>query len=168
MRGAIGLLHAQGPQAWGQAGTPGRFVNWLIRRIMPRAILAMDGRMLVWAWKADPNRLVATASVQELTGPLRAARASLPMEYDDTETFRGALGVGERLVLTHPSDPKASPLAQYTWDTGAHLVTLTVFCPDAAHLGEVLPALDELARRLRLDDGSAQTDFPDVVRLPPA
>ncbi len=166
-RGAIALLQSRSNAALAQAtGTSGRAMGWLIRRLMPRAIRAMNGRMLVWAWHDDPALLVATAGVQELTPQARAARASMPMEYDDTEAFRGALGVGERLVLPHPPEPGSLPLALYTWDTGTVLITLTVLCRDAAKLGEVLPVLDALARSIRLDD-AASAD-PDVIRLPPA
>ncbi|GAB3596420.1 hypothetical protein GCM10027408_05300 [Microbacterium tumbae] len=122
--------------------------------------------MLVWAWKDAPERLVVTASVQELTTQLRTARAMMPMEYDDTEAFPSPLGLGERLVLPHPPEPNASPLALYTWDTGTLLVTATALCTDPAMLGEVLPALDELARGIRLDEGDDIA--PEVIRLPQA
>lgn len=168
-RAAIKLLQSQQNLAWAQAaGTGGKAVSWIIRRLMPRAIGAANGTMLVWAYTPASDRLVAMATIQPLTAQLRAARAAMPMEYDDTETFRGALGVGERLFLPHPSDPKVSPIASYTWDTGDVLITVSGMSPDGAALGEFLPALDALARTVRLDEGPGADETPGVIRIPPA
>lgn len=168
-RAAIKLLQSQHNRAWAQlAGAGGKAISWVIRRLMPRAIYAANGTMLVWAYRPASDRLVAMATIQPLTAQLRAARASMPMEYDDTERFPGALGVGEKLFLPRPSDPNVPPIATYTWDTGELLITVSGLSTDGASLGEFVPALDALARTVRLDDGSADDETPGVIRLPPA
>lgn len=167
-RAAIRLLQSQHNRAWAQAaGAGGKAISWVIRRLMPRAIHAANGTMLVWAFTPASDRLVAVATLQPLTAALRAARASLPMEYDDTESFRSPLGAGEKLFLPHPSDPDVTPIATYTWDTGDVLITVSGMCTDGAFLGEHLPALDALARSVRLDDGTGD-GATDVLRIPPA
>ena len=94
-----------------------------------------NGRVLVWVWKADPELLVVMAQVQEATPQLRAARATMPMEYDDTETFRGTyLGNGEKLVMPLPADGRTPPFATYTWDIGTHFVSVTAVCSDRGAL----------------------------------
>jgi len=168
-RAAVKLLQSQHNRAWAQlSGAGGKAVSWVIRRLMPRAIYASNGTMLVWAYKPASSRLVAMATIQPLTATLRAARASMPMEYDDTEQFRGALGVGEKLFLPHPSDPDVPPIANYTWDTGELLITVSGLSTDGASLGEFIPALDALARTVRLDEGSSDGETPGVVRIDPA
>src|SRR5690606_4911057 len=115
-------------------------------------------------WKAEPELVVAMATVQELTPQLRMARAMMPIEYDDTESFPTPLGVGERLLMPLPPNPASPPSATYTWDTGTHLVTLTAVCSDRERCGTLEGALDDLARSIRLADAGD----PDVLRLPPA
>ena len=109
------------------------------------------------------------AQVQEATPQVRAARASMPMEYDDTETFRGTyLGAGERLVVDLPPDERTPPFATYTWDTGTHLVTVTAVCSDRARFGTVRGAVDDLARSLRLVEDVAAGESAGVLRIDPA
>ena len=73
------------------------------------------------------------AQIQEATPQLRAARASMPMEYDDTETFRGTyLGVGEKLAMPLPLDQRTPPFATYTWDLGSHFVSVSPRSPRTA------------------------------------
>src|SRR5699024_2429262 len=108
-----------------------------------------NGRFLAWSWKEDPDALAALAQVQDLTPHLRAARASMPMEYDDTENFSNPhLGVGEKLVMAQPAKGR-TPFTSYTWDTGNHLITLHAVSPDKERFLLFLPHLDELARTLR-------------------
>lgn len=95
------------------------------------------------------------------------ARASMPLEYDDTKEFPTALGVGEKLVMAVPSTPGASPFATYTWDTGTHLITLTAVCPDRERFGTLEQPLDDLARSIRIAGDELHGDS-DVLRLPPA
>ena len=122
--------------------------------------------MLAWTWKAEPDLVVAMATVQALTPDIRIARASMPMEYDDTTSFPTRLGVGEKLVVPTPPSPSAPPFATYTWDTGTHLVTLTAVCSDRERFGTLIGALDDLARSLRIADDLTGGESPDVLRLP--
>lgn len=141
---------------------------WLISQFAPALMKRADGRVLVWTWKADPELVVAMATTQELTNDVRRARAMMPIEYDDTETFRTALGAGEKLVMALPVDPALPPFATYTWDTGSHLITLTAVGADRERFGTVLPALDDLARSIRIADDLSGGERPDVLTLPPA
>lgn len=141
---------------------------WLLSQLAPAMMKRADGRVLVWTWKAEPELVVTMATAQELTNELRRARAMMPMEYDDTETFTSPLGVGERLVMPTPQDRATPPFATYTWDTGSHLVTLTAVGADRERFGTLLPALDDLARSIRIADDLTASESPGVLRLPPA
>lgn len=127
-----------------------------------------DGRVLVWTWKADPELIVAMATTQELTNDVRRARAMMPIEYDDTETFTSALGAGEKLVISLPPDPAQPPFATYTWDTGSHLITLSAVGGDRERFGTLIPALDDLARSIRIADDLEGGEAPEVLRIDPA
>ncbi|MFV0319565.1 MAG: hypothetical protein ACK5IN_04210 [Microbacterium sp.] len=161
---AIGMLLAQLNQ---QMGVPaGRGVTaWMFSQAAPFLLRKADGRVLVWVYRDDPELLVAMAQIQEATAQLRTARAMMPMEYDDTESFANPhLGVGERLVL--PMNP--TPSATYTWDTGSHFVTLTAVGPDRERFGTITGTVDELARTLRIVDELAVGESPTVLRIDPA
>ena len=126
-------------------------------------------RSLVWVWKSDPDLLVVMAQLQEATSQLRAARAMMPMEYDDTESFRNPhLGVGEKLAMPLPADARTPPFATYTWDTGAHFVTVTAVCADRERFGTVIGAVDDVARSLRVVDDLRVGESATVLRLGPA
>lgn len=169
-KAAIRMLLGQANRAVGGAERPGSgFLAWAMSQATPLLLRRADGRVLVWVWKADPELLVAMAQLQEITPQLRTARAMMPMEYDDTEDFRNPhLGVGEKLVLELPPDPRTPPFASYTWDTGTHLVTLTAVCSDRERVGTVLGAVDAVARSLRIVDDLAVGESGDILRLPPA
>ena len=131
------------------------------------------GRVLVWMWKAEPELVVVMAQLQQLTPQLRTARAMMPIEYDDTESFRGTyLGVGERLVMPTPpardGGPAPAQFATYTWDTGTHLITVTATGGDRERFGTVVPAVDELARSLRVVDDLSVGESATVLRIDPA
>ncbi len=167
-KAAIRMLMAQAGTRLGRETLPGaRFGSWLASQAIPFAMRKADGRVLAWTWKAEPELVVAMATVQALTPQLRTARAMMPMEYDDTEDFRTALGQGEKLMMPMPSDPASPSSTTYTWDTGTHLITLTAVCSDRERFGTLENALDDLARSIRISD-----DIPggagDVLRLPPA
>ena len=157
----------------GAAPRPGgAFTAWAVSQFTPWLMRKADGRVLVWVWKSDPELLVVMAQVQQATAQLRAARAMMPIEYDDTESFRGTyLGVGEKLVMPLPPprpDGSASPpFATYTWDTGAAFVTVTAVCSDRERFGTVMGAVDDLARSLRLIDDLTVGES-DVLRLDPS
>jgi hypothetical protein len=108
------------------------------------------------------------ANTQELTNEVRRARAVMPIEYDDTETFTTPLGGGEKLVMSFPSQPAQPPFATYTWDTGSHLITLTAVGGDRERFGTLIPSLDDLARSIRIADDLTGGESPDILRLPPA
>lgn len=156
-------------QAGGAALPRGTKVGaWALSQLAPAMMKRADGRVLVWTWKADPELVVAMATTQELTNEVRRARAMMPIEYDDTETFTSALGAGEKLVMSLPPDPKSPPFATYTWDTGSHLITVTAVGGDRERFGTLIPALDDLARSIRIADDLTGGESPDVLRIDPA
>jgi hypothetical protein len=163
------MLLSQANRAIGGDERPGGgFMAWAMSQATPFLMRKAAGRVLVWVWKADPELLVVMAQVQAATAQLRAARASMPMEYDDTETFRGMyLGVGEKLAIPLPADPRTPPFATYTWDTGSHFVAVTAVCSDRERFGTVLGAVDDLARTLRISDDVALGESPNVLRIEP-
>ncbi|MGW8482843.1 hypothetical protein ACWGJP_06870 [Microbacterium sp. NPDC055903] len=168
-KAALRMLLGQANQAVGAAERPGsRLGAWLMSQAAPFAMRQADGRVLAWTWKADPELLVALATTQELTPQVRMARATMPIEYDDTEEFRTPLGVGEKLVMPIPPSPSSPPFATYTWDTGTHLITLNIVCSDRERFGTVIPAADELARSIRIAEDLTGGEAPGVLRLPPA
>jgi hypothetical protein len=167
-KAAIRMLMAQAGTGLGRETLPGaRFGSWLASQAIPFAMRKADGRVLAWTWKAEPELVVAMATVQALSPQLRTARAMMPMEYDDTEDFRTALGRGEKLMMPVPPNPTSPSSATYTWDTGTHLITLTAVCSDRERFGTLEGALDDLARSLRIADDIAGGEG-DVLRLPPA
>ncbi|MET0859409.1 MAG: hypothetical protein ABW091_00135 [Microbacterium sp.] len=168
-KAAIRMLLSQANRAIGVEERPGGgFMAWAMSQATPFLMRKAAGRVLVWVWKADPELLVVMAQVQAATAQLRAARASMPMEYDDTETFRGMyLGVGEKLAIPLPADPRTPPFATYTWDTGSHFVAVTAVCSDRERFGTVLGAVDDLARTLRISDDVALGESPNVMRIEP-
>ncbi|HTN56120.1 MAG TPA: hypothetical protein VLZ82_08035, partial [Microbacterium sp.] len=91
----------------------------------------------------------------------------MPIEYDDTENFPTPLGVGEKLLMPLPPRPEAPATATYTWDTGSHLITLTAVCNDRERFGTLEPALDALARSIRIADDLTGGES-NVLQLPPA
>ncbi len=168
-KAAIRMLMGQAGAAVGQAPRPGGgFAAWAMSQATPLLMRKADGRVLVWVWKDDPALLVVMAQLQQLTPQLRTARAMMPMEYDDTESFGNPhLGVGEKLAMPLPTEPHRPPFATYTWDTGTHLVTLTAVCGDRERFGTVIGDVDDLARTLRVVDDLAVGEAPTVLRLDP-
>ncbi|MFS0865857.1 hypothetical protein AB3M83_00800 [Microbacterium sp. 179-B 1A2 NHS] len=166
---AIRMLLAQANTAIGRASSGSRFAAWAMSQAAPALMRRAAGRVLVWVWKDDPEFLVTMAQVQELTPQLRIARATMPIEYDDTEAFPGSpLGVGEKLAMPLPAEPRQPPFASYTWETGTHLVTLTAVVSDRERFGTVIGAVDDLARSLRLVDGFTVGETPGTLRIDPA
>jgi hypothetical protein len=168
-KAAIRMLLGQANSALGLTARPGsRLGAWAMSQAAPMLMKRADGRVLVWTWKAEPELVVAMATVQELTRELRIARASMPMEYDDTVSFPTRLGTGEKLVVAMPSSPSAPPFTTYTWDTGTHLITLTAIGSERERFGTLQDSLDDLARSIRIADDLTGGESPDVLRLPPA
>ena len=168
-KAAIRMLLTQANRAMGAVERPGSSVAaWAMSQAAPFLIKRTEGRLLVWVWKSDPDLLVAMAQVQEATNQLRAARAMMPMEYDDTEAFRNPhLGVGEKLAMELPPDPASPPFVSYTWDTGSHFVTLTAVCGDRERFGTVVGAVDDIARTLRVVEDLTLGES-DILRIEPA
>ena len=168
-KAAIRMLLGQANRALGGEERPGGgFAAWAMSQAAPFLMRRAAGRVLVWVWRADPELVVVMAQVQEATAQLRAARAGMPMEYDDTENFRGTyLGVGEKLAMPLPQDQRTPPFATYTWDTGSHFVTVTAVCSDRERFGTVIGAVDDLARSLRVVDDLALGESPTVLRIEP-
>jgi len=141
---------------------------WVMSQAAPFLMRKAAGRVLVWVFKSDPELVVVMAQIQQATNDLRAARAMMPMEYDDTESFRNPyLGVGEKLEMALPADPRTPPFATYTWDTGSHFVTVTAVCSDRERFGTVIGSIDDVARTLRVVDDVAIGETPDVLRIDP-
>lgn len=161
------LSQAKGPDA-APSKPGGGFSAWAMSQAVPLLMRKAAGRVLVWVWKAEPELLVVMAQVQEATPQLRIARASMPIEYDDTEEFRGNyLGVGEKLVIPLP-DGGRPPFATYTWDLGTHFVSVTAVCGDRERFGTVIGAVDELARGIRVVDDLTIGESAPVLRIDPA
>lgn len=169
-KAAIRMLLTQANRAVGATERPGNGVfAWVASQAAPLLMRRAAGRVLVWVWRSDPDLLVVMAQLQEATPQLRAARAMMPMEYDDTEAFRNPhLGVGEKLAMPLPSDARTPPFATYTWDTGAHFVTVTAVCADRQRFGTVIGAVDDVARTLRVVDDLRVGEAATVLRLDPA
>jgi hypothetical protein len=170
---AIRMLLTQANASFGAAARPGSAVAaWAVSQAAPWLMRKADGRALVWVWKDDPELLVVMAQVQEATPHLRAARAMMPIEYDDTESFRGTyLGLGEKLAMPlpppRPDGASSPPFATYTWDTGSAFVTVTAVCSDRERFGTVLGAVDDLARSLRLLDDLTVDGSSPTLRIDP-
>ena len=169
-KAAIGMLLSQANQAAGVTPKPGGGAfAWILSQAAPLLMRRAAGRVLVWVWKSDPELLVVMAQLQEATPQVRTARAMMPMEYDDTESFRNAhLGTGEKLAMPLPDDPKTPPFATYTWDTGSHFVTVTAVCSDRQRFGTVISSVDAVARTVRVVDDLKLGESPTVLRLDPA
>ncbi|GAA1951024.1 hypothetical protein [Microbacterium aquimaris] len=169
-KAAIRMLLTQANRAAGSGERPGSgFLAWVMSQATPLLMKRANGRVLVWVWKSDPDLLVAMAQIQEATSQARAARAMMPIEYDDTESFRNPhLGMGEKLVMPLPADPRTPPFATYTWDTGSHFVTVTAVCADRERFGTVIGSLDDLARSIRVVDDLTVGESEDVLRIDPA
>ncbi|MGN6219484.1 MAG: hypothetical protein ACTHNQ_08270 [Microbacterium sp.] len=168
-KAAIRMLLTQANGALGAESRPGSGVAaWAMSQAAPFLMRRAAGRVLVWVWKADPELVVVMAQIQQATNDLRAARAMMPMEYDDTESFRNPyLGVGEKLEMALPSDQRTPPFATYTWDTGTHFVTVTAVCSDRERFGTVIGSIDDVARTLRVVDDVAIGETPGVLRIDP-
>ncbi|MFZ8758140.1 hypothetical protein ACO03V_12060 [Microbacterium sp. HMH0099] len=168
-KAAIRMLLTQGRGAGATPRPGGGVFAWVLSQATPLLMRRADGRVLVWVWKSDPELLVVMAQLQQATPQLRTARAMMPMEYDDTEAFPNPhLGVGEKLAMPLPKEPAAPPFATYTWDTGAHFVTLTAVSSDRERFGTVLRPVDDIARTLRVVDDLNVGEAPTVLRLGPA
>lgn len=171
---ATGGASATGELPAGSAGSPdgrrpgGGFAAWAMSQAAPLLMRKAAGRVLVWVWKADAELVVVMAQLQQATHDLRAARAMMPMEYDDTQSFPNPyLGVGEKLEMALPSDPRQPPFATYTWDTGSHFVTVTAVCSDRQRFGTVIGSIDDVARTVRVVDDVAVGEAPEVLRIAP-
>ncbi|GAA1805703.1 hypothetical protein [Agromyces neolithicus] len=168
-KAAIGMLLAQAkrPDA-APASSGGGFTAWAMSQAVPFLMRKAAGRVLVWVWKADPELVVAMAQVQAATSQLRVARASMPIEYDDTDEFRGTyLGLGEKLVMPLPPGGRP-PFATYTWDLGTHFVSVTAVCSDRERFGTVIGAIDDLARGIRVIDDLTVGESAPVLGIDPA
>ena len=168
-KAAIRMLLTQANRAMGAEERPGSGVAaWAMSQAAPFLMRRAAGRVLVWVWKADPELVVVMAQLQEATSQLRAARAMMPIEYDDTEAFRNPhLGVGEKLAMPLPADVRTPPFATYTWDTGTHFVTVTAVCPERERFGIVIGSVDDLARTVRVADDLEIGESPTVLRIEP-
>lgn len=166
-KAAIRMLLSTAGIAQGQPGSG--LMNFIANRVIKAGLRGADGRFLAWSWKEDPSALAVLAQAQTLTPQMRAARASMPIEYDDTVSFSNPhLGVGEKLVMDMPpGGSDKPPFATYTWDTGDRLISLHAVSGDRERFLTFVPHLDELARTLRWVD-DLEVGESNVLRLPPA
>jgi hypothetical protein len=169
-KAAIRMLLQQASGALGTPSVPGGgFSAWAMSQAVPFLMRKAAGRVLVWVWRADPELLVVMAQVQEATPRIRMARAAMPKRPDGAETFRGTyLGVGEKLAVPLPADGRTPPFATYTWDLGAHFVSVTAVCSDRERFGTVIGAIDELARGIRVVEDLTVGESATVLRIDPA
>lgn len=169
-KAAIRMLLTQANASMGAQQRPGSgFLAWTLSQATPFLMRKAAGRVLAWVWKTDPDLLAVMAQVQEATPQLRTARAMMPMEYDDTESFPNPfLGVGEKLAMPLPPTPGQPPFATYTWDTGTHFVTVTAVCSDRERFGTVIGDVDRLARTLRVVDDLSIGESGEVLRIEPS
>jgi hypothetical protein len=167
---AIRMLLTQANTAMGAGERPGSGVAaWAMSQAAPFLMRKAAGRVLVWVFKSDPELVVVMAQIQEATNQLRTARAMMPMEYDDTVSFRNPyLGVGEKLEMSLPPGQRTPPFATYTWDTGTHFVTVTAVCSDRERFGTVIGSIDDLARTVRVADDLELGESPTVLRIEPS
>ena len=167
---AIRMLLTQANRAMGRTDREGSGVlAWGMSQAAPFLMKRAAGRVLAWMWKSDPDLLVVMAQVQEATPQVRASRAMMPMEYDDTEAFRSShLGVGEKLAMPLPADPHTPPFATYTWDLGTYFVVVTAVCSDRERFGTVIGAVDDVARSLRVVEDLAIGESATTLRIDPA
>lgn len=166
-KAAIRMLLSTAGIAQGQPGSG--LMTFIANRVIKAGLRSADGRFLAWSWKEDPSALAVLAQAQTLTPQMRAARASMPIEYDDTESFSNPhLGVGEKLVMDMPpGGSDKPPFATYTWDTGDRLISLHAVSADRERFLTFVPHLDELARTLRWVE-DLEVGESNVLRLPPA
>jgi len=169
-KAAIRMLLTQANRAMGRTERQGSgLLAWSMSQAAPFLMKKAAGRVLVWVWKSDPDLLVVMAQVQEATPQARSSRAMMPMEYDDTESFRSThLGVGEKLAMPLPADARTPPFVTYTWDTGTHFVVVTAVCAERERFGIVIGAVDDIARTVRLVEDLAIGEAPGILRIDPA
>jgi hypothetical protein len=171
---AIRMLMTQANASLGLTGRPGGgMAAWAVSQATPWLMRKAAGRVRAWVWKDQPDLLVVLAQVQQATPQLRTARAMMPMEYDDTESFRSPhLGVGEKLAMPLPparaDGVTPPPFVTYTWDTGSQFVTVTAVCSDRELFGTVIGAVDDLARTVRIAEDLEAAESPGVLRIDPA
>jgi len=169
-KAAIGMLLQQASGSLGTRSLPGGgFTAWAMSQAVPYLMRKAAGRVLAWVWKTDPELLVVMAQLQPATPQVRRARDSMPKMPYDTEMFRGTyLGVGEKVAAALPPDGRTPPFATYTWDLGAHYVSVTAVCSDRERFGTVIGAVDELARGIRVVDDLVIGESATVLRIDPA
>lgn len=144
-----------------------RFVRWTLGLSAKAMLRNANGRVLVWGLKDDPELAVVMATLQIATPQLRASRAMMPMEYDDTESFRGTyLGVGEKLVMTGPD--QNPPFVLYTWDVGTHLIEVRAVSGDGNRFGTVFSRIDDLVRSVRTIEEVSTGESAETLQLPPS
>src|SRR5690606_20817363 len=78
-KAALRMLLGQANQMLGRGEKEGsRLGAWAMSQAAPLLMRRFEGRVLAWTWKAEPDLVAALATVQELTPPVRIARANRP------------------------------------------------------------------------------------------
>ena len=156
-----GARGSGGRAAGGRA--PRGVAAWALSQAAPMLMRRLEGRVLAYLWKDDPELVVALATVVDATNDMRVAQA---MSDDEGEDFRSRLlGTGEKFVRAEPG--AASATITYLWDTGSQFVSLSAIAGDPLRVGTIASALDDLARTVRLVDDVALGEAGDVLRLDP-
>lgn len=168
-KAALRMLMAQANAAMGiEPRGSGRFVAWAMSQAAPALMRRAGGRVLVWVHKKDPELVVAMATIQDATPQARTARATRPMEYDDTEIFgHPTLGRGEKLVMDQPGQQQP-PFVTYTWDLGTSFVELTAVSGDRERFRTTFSDLDALAREIRVVEDLSVGESAGTLRINPA
>lgn len=157
----VGARGSSGRAAGGRA--PSGVAAWVLSQAAPMLMRRLEGRVLAYLWKDDPELVVALATVIDATNEMRVAQA---MSDDEGEDFRSRfLGTGEKFVRAEPGAPSAT--ITYLWDTGSQFVSLSAIAGDPLRVGTIASALDDLARTVRLVDDVAVGEAGDVLRLDP-
>lgn len=173
---AIGMLLSQalrGVTAGGADGAaaggsiPGKgLAAWTLSQAAPLMMRRLEGRVLAYLWRDDPELVVALVTVIDATRDMRIAQA---MSDDEGENFRSPhLGMGEKFVRTDSGGAEQTSTITYLWDTGAQFVSLSAVAGDALRVGTIGTALDDLARTVRLVDDVAIGEAGEVLRLDPS
>ena len=171
---AIGMLLAQALRGvtpgTGEGEAPGGGIRgkglaaWTLSQAAPLMMRKLEGRVLAYLWRDDPELVVTLATVIDASNDMRIAQA---MSDEVGEDFRSRyLGMGEKFVRTEPGGATAT--ITYLWDTGSQFVTLSAIAGDPLRVGTLAPALDELARTVRLVDDIAVGETGEVLRRDPS
>ena len=167
---AIRMLLTQANRAMGVTERPGSGVlAWSMSQAAPFLMRRAAGRVLVWVWKADPELVVVMAQVQEATPQLRAARAMMPMEYDDTERSGTRTWVSERSWRCRSPETSGPRRSRPTRGTPARISWRSPRCAPTAGGSALSSAASTTSPALCASTKTSTLgESPTVLRIDPA